>query len=198
MSPPDTPLDLIAFSDPQGKTIIGQAAQAQEGQIAWVATATEPGPVRWRIRTTGDRTALYDMAFWVDDPNSQECIDDRFSPSNTVKNAVKVDNRAGFVTRLKLCPGGEDWFRFSGEAFEELFVFVFGFEDEEPVTASLWRFEGADLVNVCDIEPDTTTCEPTSGGVDIKHLPQKNVDYYLHVRGEPGAVHHYDLVIGQQ
>lgn len=189
--PQDAVLDLVVFSDEEGKIIVGQEqATNTPNQVRWSAVAEEPGSLRWRIRTLGEFTAIYDMAFGVSDPPG-ECQDDRFSPTNTVKAALDVDKDAGFVTRLKICPGGEDWFRIQGAAFEELFVYVFGFPSEEPLTADLHRFEGTDLVLV-------EHGKQTSNGVEILHMPQKNTEFYINVRGAPGAVHHYDLVIGSQ
>ncbi len=186
--PDGAELEIVAFDDDDGKQILGNAIEPDApGQARWVANRPEAGPIRWQVRTKDQFTTAYDMAFGVADPPG-ECLDDRFSPTNTVKSALDVDSEAGFVTRLKICPGGEDWFRIQGEAFEELFVFVFGFPNEEPLKASLHRFDGPDLLHVMD-------GEQTSNGVAIVHLPEDNHEFYIHVQGVPGALHHYDLVM---
>lgn len=185
-------LDLLGFA-PDGKTIVGSPLApdpAVPGQVRWQAHVSEPGPFLWRLRTPGDVLVLFDMYFGVADP-SGECVDDRFSPTNTVKGALDIDKEAGFVTRLKLCPGGEDWFRIQGAAFEQLFVYVYGFPSEGVLNASLHRFEGSELIHVAD-------GEATSNGVEILHLPEENHEFYIHVTGQPGTIHHYDLVIGLQ
>ncbi|MFT7622071.1 MAG: hypothetical protein ACI9WU_001238 [Myxococcota bacterium] len=188
--PDGAELELVGFGDDAGKQILGNSIQIDgsgEGSAAWLANRAEAGPVRWRVRTKGEFTTAYNMLFAVSDPPG-ECLDDRFSPTNTVKSALDIDGTDGFVTRLKICPGGEDWFRIQGQAFEELSIFVFGFPEEGTLAASLHRFDGPELLHVAD-------GEQTTNGVAIVHLPEANHEFYIHVQGAPGALHHYDLVI---
>ena len=156
--------------------------------VAWEATADTAGPLHWRLTTSSDVTTFYTMAFTVADPPGP-CQDDRFSPSNSATSAVDIYEDDGFVTRLKVCPGGEDWFRIQGGAFEELFVYVFGFGDEAPLVAELYRYEGTDLVKLAD-------GLTSSDGVELRYLPEENTEFYIRVLGQPGEIHHYDLVIG--
>ena len=128
------------------------------------------------------------MWFYATDPPGF-CQDDRFSPTTTPQTALKLSNEVGFVTRLKICPGGEDWFKIDGEAFNELYVYVYGFSDESPLTARLVQIDD----NIQSIVVDG---QWTTNGVELLYLPEENREYYIHVMGALGSTHHYDLVIG--
>ncbi|MFT5433075.1 MAG: hypothetical protein ACI9OJ_003780, partial [Myxococcota bacterium] len=192
--PEGVALEIEMFSDPGGEQVLGAKYQTEtEGAVSWLATLEVAGSVRWRVRTPGAFTAIYDMAFGVGDPDLPgECTDDRFSPTNTPVDALELDNETGFVTRLKVCPGGEDWFKIRGSAYEELFVYVFGFPDEAPLTATLFREEGPNEFKMLG------QGEPTTDGVEVRYLPEDNANYFIHVEGVAGEIHHYDLVIESQ
>lgn len=189
-------LDVAAFSDEEGKVIIGSAQAGPEPDIvAWTATRPDAGPLRFRIRTPGQATVPYNLAFGVQDAPGP-CEDDRFTPTGTSDTALQVSSGLDFVTRLKICPGGEDWFRFDGKALQTLFVYVFGFPNEAPLAAELYRLEDGEpgeqvLAKVVD-------GISTSNGVEIKHLPDDNGDFLVRVIGAPGEIHHYDLVLGSE
>jgi hypothetical protein len=189
-APADSQLELVMVRDEEGKAIIGSPFGFDDDPylVAWEATVDTAGPLRWRLTTNSNVTTFYTMVFSVSDPPGA-CQDDRFSPSNSANSAVDIYEGEGFVTRLKVCPGGEDWFRIQGGAFEELFVYVFGFTDEAALNAELYRYEGADLVKIAD-------GLTASDGVELRYLPEKNTEFYIRVIGQPGQIHHYDLVIG--
>ncbi len=193
--PEDSPLQVVGFNDPEGKKILGAVdASPAPNQVRWKAFMQEAGSFRWQVRTLGAETTIYAMSHFVSDPPGQ-CVDDRFTPSNTIKDAEDVACDVGFVTRLKICAGGEDWFRIKASAYEELFVYVFGFPDEAPLQASLHQLvpkeDEEDVFEVVEV----LAGESTSNGVELIWLPEENGEFYVHVEGMPGEDHHYDLVI---
>ncbi len=189
--PKDAPLDLQIFDDPAGLHIAGEAVASNSPQTRqWGVTAASEGSFRFRVRNNGPYTAIYDLAFWVADAGGPgQCLDDRFSPLDTADNALEVDHSLGFLTRLKVCPGGEDWFKLSAAAYEELYVYVFGFSDEAPLIAELYTKNTGSLQKIADGIPG-------SNGVEVRFLPEENLEVFLRVLGAPGQIHHYDLVFG--
>ncbi len=189
-SPLDSQLELVMVSDAQGTQVIGSPFGLDDDPfvVGWEATAAAAGALRWRLTTKGEVTTFYTMAFSVEDPPGA-CQDDRFSPTNSPNSALDINSDDGFVTRLKICPGGEDWYRIQGGAFEELFVYVFGFSNEALLNAELYRYEGSDLVKLAD-------GLSASDGVELRYLPEENIEFYIRVLGQPGEIHHYDLVMG--
>ena len=232
---PAVPVEIELFADAEGSLPAGTAQPAEDGQVRSRATLVEAGTLWWRVRGVGAEDVRYDMAFGVADPPGA-CQSDRFAPNDSWARAAVVDSEVGFVTRLRVCPDEHDWFSIQGKAFEELFVFVFGFPDEEPLNARLLRAapDGesppepvclADEIPTCpggvdaacasggappctagDVAlcPDgnTAVCTgqglSTTNGVELRTIPSANEPFYIHVWGAPGALHHYDLVIGLQ
>ena len=183
-------IKLDVFHDKNGLLPVGQT-EYQLDTVINTSTRMEAGTIWWRTSTSGIFTFPYYIQFWVQDPGGP-CLEDRYFPNTTTKSAVQVPNELGFVTRLKMCPGNDDWFKIKSKAFEELFVYVFGFSDEIPqLQASLYRYQGENLVLV-----DSGT--PTSNGVELLTLPETNEDYFIKVEGPGVIVYHYDLVIGVQ
>ncbi len=183
----DLQLEIQMFQDGEGKYPLGTTT-SEDGLIQIESPSLKEGPVWWRVFTPGNVTFNYDMGFYVLDPPGF-CQDDRFSPTTTPSSALELSNEIGFVTRLKICPGGEDWFKINGEAFNELYVYVYGFSDEAPLTARLVQIDD-------NMQSIVVEGESTSNGVELLYLPEENREYYIHVMGAPGAAHHYDLVIG--
>jgi hypothetical protein len=183
-------INLKAFHDKNGLLPVGVTEQQLDAVIN-SSTLTEAGTIWWRIRTSGIFTFAYYIQFWVIDPGGP-CLEDRYFPNTTPKSALKVPNELGFVTRLKMCAGNDDWFRIQSKAFEELFVYVFGFTNEIPhLQATLYKYQGENLVLV-DVG------QPTTSGVELITLPEANEDYYIKVEGPGNITYHYDLVIGVQ
>lgn|GEM_PF-1367525 len=180
-------LQIQMFQDGAGLFPIGTLT-TENSLVELKSPSLKPGSVWWRVWTPGGTTFYYDMGFFVDDPPGS-CKDDRFSPTTTPKAALKLSNQVGFVTRLKICPGGEDWFKIDSEAFNELYVYVYGFSNEAPLSAQLVQIDN-------NVQSVVVQGEWTTNGVELLYLPEENREYYIHVMGAPGAIHHYDLVIG--
>ena len=183
-------IDLQVFHDKNGLLPVGQT-EKQLDAVLNTSTRTEAGTIWWRVKTSGIFTFGYYIQFWAIDPGGP-CLEDRYFPNTTPKSALQVPNELGFVTRLKMCAGNDDWFKIKSKAFEELFVYVFGFSDEIPqLQATLYKYQGENLVLV-DVG------QPTTSGVELITLPEANEDYYIKVEGPGNITYHYDLVIGGQ
>ncbi len=190
--PANAPLDLQVFNDTDGKVVAGTVVATNElNGIQWDVTAEgKPMSFRWRIKNLGPYTAFYDMAVAVEDASGfVQCQDDRFSPLDSIENSLPVDTSLDFITRLKVCPGGVDWFSVRGAAFEELYAYIYGFSDEAPLVAELYRQDAEGTTKIAD-------GLSTSNGVEIRYMPEENVDLFIRVLGAPGETHHYDLVFG--
>lgn len=184
--------ELTAYLDPDSGKEVGTKS-VDKGVVTLKVPIEEAGMVTWKLSNSTGATSLYDFQFFIDDA-AGPCVDDRFTGNATAKTALEVDATQGFVTRLKLCPGDEDWFRLDAHAFEEFYVFVYGFTSEPLLAAELYRQTKEGQLEV------VVTGLSTSNGVELRTLPEANEPLFVHVHpAVPGEnVHHYDLVFGQQ
>jgi len=206
-------LDLKVYHDPQAAQPVPDTMPPDEQKlfppdaVKHKSLKGADGGVWFKVSTPGVATFPYLLAFSVYDP-AGACVNDRFGSNNTPKEALEVSADEGFVTRLKICGPGDDWFKIKGKAFEELFVYVFGFPSEKPLlTASLHKY--VDPQGTGSTGNGPTAIEPsvlvqvdqgvqTTNGVELRFLPDKNEDFYIHVRGGGLISYHYDLVFGSE